>query len=443
VKASHTLQSLRVAFDDRRLVSNAGLLLPATLGERLGFRQLVDEHVELGAVPGAANPGAKSLTVIASLLAGGDCIDHVDVLRAGRSAAVLGHPVAAASTVGTFLRAFTWGHARQLDVVSRELLARAWQAGAGPDGDAPLTIDVDSSICETYGLFKQGGSGFGYTHVRGYHPIIAVAAGTGDLLHARLRSGPANAGRGAGSFLAESFTRVRAAGGRGELTVRADSAFYNGAVVRTCRRHDVRFSITVRLSPTLHAVIATIPDDAWTPIPYFLDGADVAETTYRPFSGRERKPVRLIVRRVRPTPGTQLALFTAFSYHAFITDRSGGTLELEADHRRHAEVENTIRDLKYGVGLNHLPSGRFAANAAWLALNTMAHNLARWTSRLGLGETLITTKTLRHHHLALPGRMTRSGRRDDLHLPTWWPWRSQFLTALSRLRCLRPAPQPA
>jgi Transposase DDE domain group 1 len=440
--ASHTLDRLRVAFDDPRLVANAGLLLTATLGERLGLQHLVDEHVDLGAVPGAAHPGAKALTVIASLLAGGDCIDHVDVLRAGRSAAVLGHRVAAASTVGTFLRGFTWGHARQLDMVSRELLARVWAAGAGPS-DAPMTIDVDSTICETYGLCKEGGSRFGYTHVRGYHPIIAVAAGTGDVIHVRLRNGPANAGRGAGSFLAESFARVRAAGASGQFTLRADSAFYNRTVVRTCRRHDVRFSITVRLSAGLHKLIAAIPDEAWTPIPYFLEGADVAETTYRPFSGRDRRPVRLIVRRVRPTPGSQLALFTAFSYHAFITDRVGATLDLEADHRRHAEVENTIRDLKYGVGLNHLPSGRFAANAAWLAFNAMAHNLARWTSRLGLGETLIATKTLRHHHLALAGRMTRSGRCDHLHLPHGWPWERQFRAALSQLRSLQPAAVPA
>jgi hypothetical protein len=196
------------------------------------------------------------------------------------------------------------GHARQLDVVSRELLVRAWGAGAGP-GDAPLTIDVDSTICETYGLSKEGGSRFGYSHVRGYHPIIAVAAGSGDVLHVRLRSGPANAGRGAGSFLAESFARVRAAGARGEITMRADSVFYSHKVVRTCRHHDVRFSITVRLRPSLHNVIAELAADAWTPIPYFLDGADVAETTYRPFGRYGRTAVRLIVRRVRPTPGTR------------------------------------------------------------------------------------------------------------------------------------------
>ena len=148
--------------------------------------------------------------------------------------------------------------------------------------------------------------------------------------------------------------------------------------------------------------------------------------------------MRLIVRRVRPTPGSQLALFTAWGYHAFVTDRDGPTLELEADHRRHAEVENVIRDLKHGVGLNHLPSGRFAANAAWLTLNVIAHNLARWVSRLGLGATLITTKTLRVRYLKLPGRLTRSARKLHLHLhlPRRWPWSREFLLALDRLRCV-------
>ena len=194
-------------------------------------------------------------------------------------------------------------------------------------------------------------------------------------------------------------------------------------------------SITVKLTKAVHKVIAQIPADAWTPIPSWLEGgADVAETSYRPF-GRKGRVMRLIVRRVRPTPGSQLALCCDYDYHPFITDRQG-TLELEADHRRHAEVENTIRDLKDGVGLNHLPSGKFTANAAWLTLNVIAHNLARWTSRIGLGETLITTKTLRTRYLNLPGRLTPSARRWRLHLPTRWPWAHQFLLALDRLRCV-------
>ena len=169
-----------------------------------------------------------------------------------------------------------------------------------------------------------------------------------------------------------------------------------------------------------------------------MDGAaDVAETTCTPFQSEpDAAPVRLIVRRVQPTPGSQLALFASYSYHGFITDRDGETLELEADHRRHAEIENAIRDLKYGVGLNHLPSGRFAANAAWLAVQVMAHNLARWTARIGLGEQLVTTKTLRRRFFSLVGRLTRSARRLTLHLPQRWSWESQFSRALARLRAI-------
>ena len=240
---------------------------------------------------------------------------------------------------------------------------------------------------------------------------------------------------GAKSFLTETFNRLRAAGATGPLRLRADSGFYARNVVDACRQADVRFSITVRLHKALRETIAAIPDDAWTPIPYFLDGADVAETSYRAF-GKDQPEVRLIVRRVRPTPGTQLALFVEFTYHAFITDQIGATVELEADHRRHADIENTIRDLKYGVGLNHLPSGRFGANAAWLALNVIAHNLSRWTGRVGLAEPLITHKTLRRRYLQLPGRLTTSGRRETLHFPKRWPWADAFHAALANLRAV-------
>ena len=276
---------------------------------------------------------------------------------------MLGCTVKAPSTLGTFLRSFRWGHVRQLDRVSRELLAQAWAAGAGP-GDGPLTIDLDSTICETYGLAKEGARHHGYTGQRGYHPLLAVAAGTGEVLMARLREGQANTGRGAGHFLRETVGRVRYAGTKGQLTVRADSGFYTHPVVQVCRQQKIRFSITILLRQNLRNLIEAIPEEDWRPIPYWMDGAaDVAETTYTPFRSEPgAAPVRLIVRRVKPTPGSQLALFATYSYHGFITDRHGETLELEADHRRHAEIENAIRDLKYGVGLNHLPSGRFAAN---------------------------------------------------------------------------------
>jgi hypothetical protein len=433
--SSHSLDRIVVTFDDENLVANAGLIAPATLGQHLGLRELFDTHVDLGSAPGRANVGHKAMTLIHSALAGGDSIDDCDALRAGATEAVLGHAVLAPSTLGTYLRSYTWGHARQLDKVSGELLARAWAAGAGP-GAAAVTIDMDSSILETYGLKKQGGARFTYTHVRGYHPLIAVVAGTGDIVHARLRGGNANTGRGAASFLTETFNRVRSAGATGPLTMRADSGFYTGKVAGACRAGDARFSITVRQNPALRKAIARIPDDAWTPIPYFLDGADVAETIYRPF-GKTAAEVRLIVRRVKPTPGSQLALLTDYSYHAFVTDRVGDTKFLEADHRRHAVVEDAIRELKYGVGLNHMPSGRFGANAAWLAFNVIAHNMARWTSRIGFAETLIATDTLRRHHLAMPGRLATSARRLTVHLPLHWPWADDFTDALGRLRAVQ------
>ena len=263
---------IRILFDDHRLVANAGLLLPATLARHLGLRELVDHHLDLGGAPGRANTGDKMLTLVASALAGGDCIDAADALRAGGTVGVLGCVVKAPSTLGTFLRSFRWGHVRQLDRVSRQLQARAWAAGAGP-GDSPLTIDLDSTICETYGLAKEGARHHGYTGARGYHPLLAIAAGTGEVLMSRLREGRANTARGAAHFLRETVGRVRYGGARGQLTVRADSGFYAHTVVAACREMDVRFSIAIRQRARLRNLIEAIPEDAWTPIPYWMDGA--------------------------------------------------------------------------------------------------------------------------------------------------------------------------
>ena len=421
----HQPDRIRIAFDDHRLVNNAGLILPATLALHLGLPQLVDRHLDLGRAPGRANTGDKMMTLVASALAGGDCIDDADVLRTGGTACTLGSVVKAPSTLGTFLRSFRWGHVRQLDRVSRV-------APEGRRWTRRRTIH--------HRIHGQGG----------WPPRLHRAAitrcwpspGTGDVLMSRLREGRANTARGAAHFLRETVGRVRYGGASGQLTMRADSGFYTHAVVAVCRRMDVRFSITIRQHKSLHNLIEAIPEDAWTPIPYWMDGAAaVAETTYTPFQSEpDAAPVRLIIRRVQPTPGSQLALFATYSYHGFITDRDGETLELEADHRRHAEIENAIRDLKYGVGLNHLPSGRFAANGAWLAVQVMAHNLARWTARIGLGEQIVTTKTLRRRFFALAGRITRSARRLTLHLPQRWPWETQFSRALARLRAI---PLPA
>jgi catechol 2,3-dioxygenase-like lactoylglutathione lyase family enzyme len=435
-QSSHKLDALDVVFDDRNAVANGGLVLPMTLADRLGLKELVDADVHLGDAPGRANVGQKAVALVASALVGGDSIHDADVLRSGRAAELLGTWVPAPSTLGTFLRSFSWADARSLDKVSGELLKRAWSAGAGPGG-APLTIDVDSSICETYGLKKQGAR-FGYTSVRGLHPLLATASGTGEVLGVRQRGGNAHTARGAANFLREVFNRARAAGATGQLTLRADSGFYNNKVVAACQRAGVRFSITAKMSASLRKVIDKIPEGAWAKIPYWMEGgADVAETAYKAFAKNE---LRLIVRRVKPTPGSQLALFTKYEYHAFVTDREGATLELEADHRRHAEIELVIRDLKEGPW-THMPSGRFGANAAWLALGAVAHNLARWSARLGgITERArpITLATLRRRYISVPGHLSRSARRRTLHLVKDWPWAEGFLAALAAVRALVP-----
>jgi hypothetical protein len=429
MRSSHVvLDQVDITFDDPRAVAHAGLLLPATLAERLAIEQATDQLVDLGDRPGAARPGRKLLTLVHAMVAGGDCIDDVELLRCGSTASVLGHRVMAASTVGTWLRSFTFGHVRQLDKVTGEILSRAWAAGAGP-GEGPLTVDVDSTICEVCGYHKQG-AGYGYTHRLGYHPLLATRADSGEVLHARLRKGSANTARGIARFVDELVARCRRAGATGELTLRADSGFWSAKLIRRLRAHKVRYSITVRQTKTVRAALATIPETAWVQIGYAPDGvAEVAET---PYQGD-----RLIVRRVR-NQGDQAQLFATWRYHAFVTNRVGTTTWLDADHRRHAVCELAIRDLKAGAGLAHLPSGTFAANAAWLLAATLAHNLLRWTASLGLGsrDQQTAAKTLRRTLLILPGRLTRSAGRPTLHLPAGWPWAHSFTMALARLRCI-------
>jgi Transposase DDE domain group 1 len=420
----HSPAGLVVVFDDDHAVANAGLLLPATLAHRLGIEAVVDQLVDLGERPGAHRPGRKVLTLLHAIIAGADCIDDADVLRTGSTAAVLGHRVMAPSTLGTFLRGFTFGHVRQLDRVAETLMGRAWAAGAGP-GDGPMTIDVDSTICEVHGHHK-GGAAFGYTRVLGYHPLLATRADTGEVLHVRQRTGRAASGRGAERFINETAGRVRRAGATGELALRADAGFWSAKVIAACRRHDIRFSITVRQTKP---VAAAISEHAWADIDYPDGGvAQVAETTL----GADR----LIVRRTRLV-GPQATLWPDWRYHAFVTDRAGSAIDLDADHRRHAVCELAIRDLKAGGGLRHCPSGNFLANAAWLVVATLAHNLLRWVATIGLGSTdLVVAKTLRRRLLAIPGRLTRSARRCLLHLPTDWPWAQRFLAALARLQAI-------
>ncbi len=426
--SSHTLDQLDSCFDDTHAVANAGLLLPATLAERLGIEQAADQVIDLGERPGAYRPGRKLLTLVHAMLAGADCIDDADLLRCGQTASVLGHRVMAPSTLGTFLRSFTFGHVRQLDRLTEQTLTRAWAAGAGPD-DGPMTIDLDSTVCEVHGYHKQGAA-YGYTHTLGYHPLVASRADTGEVLHARQRTGRANTARGTARFVDELAARVRRAGASGELTIRADSGFWSAKTSGPAPGHQIRYSITVRQTTPIRAAVATIPEDAWTPIVYPEGGlAQVAETRH--------KGDRLIVRRTRLV-GAQAQLFPTWRYHAFVTDRVGTAVCLDADHRRHAVVELCIRDLKAGVGLRHCPSGKFNANAAWLVIATLAHNLLRWIAQIGLGARgeLVVAKTLRRTLLALPGRLTRSARRWRLHLPAGWPWAAWFELALARLRCV-------
>jgi Transposase DDE domain group 1 len=430
--SSHSPDALVVGFDDDHAVANAGLLLPATLAQRLGIERVVDQLVDLSGRPGAHRPGRKVLTLVHAILVGADCIDDADVLRTGSTAEVLGHQVMAPSTIGTFLRSFTFGHVRQLDRVAETILARAWAAGAGP-GEAPLTIDLDSTICEVHGHHKQGAA-YGYTRQLGYHPLLATRADTGEVLHARQRTGRAASGCGAERFVNELAGRVRRAGASGPLTLRADSGFWSAKVLAACRRHRIRFSITVRQTKTVAAAITAIAETAWVDIDYPDGGiAQVAEVTL----GADR----LVVRRTRLV-GPQATLWPDWRYHAFVTDRPGGAVELDADHhRRHAVCELAIRDLKDGAGLRHCRSGRFLANAAWLVLGVLAHNLLRWVATIGLGSAeLVVAKTLRRRLLTLPGRLTRSARRRRLHLPRDWPWANQFLRVLARLRAV---PLPA
>ena len=419
----------KVVFDDERVVVNAGIVLAVTLGRRLGIEALVDRAVRLGSRPGAARPGRKVLSLIHAMLLGADCIDDCDVLRAGSTEAVLGHRPMAPSTLGTFLRSFTFGHVRQLDLVLGQALRRAWQAGAGP-GTKRLVIDIDSFIGEVHGHSKQG-AGYGYTHRLGYHPLLATRADTNEVLHVRLRKGQAGSQRGALRFVDELLARVRKAGAAGQILLRADSGFWNKKVTARLREHGCRYSIGVTMHQIVTARIAQIPEHAWQPVSDYPDGGvcELAETTL----GSER----LIVRRVHlDAQEDQAELFTYWRHHAFITNRSEPMHRIDAEHRQHAQVELVIRDLK-DQALAHFPSGHYSANSAWTVIACLAHNLSRWTSLIGLTDrTPRTAATTRRRLFTLPGRLTHSARQHTLHLPARWPWQTDFIEALTRIRAL-------
>lgn len=436
---SRSIDRVSVTFDDPSLVADAGLIVPATLMVRLGLEALVNSKVRLVDRVGGSRPGRKVLTLVTSILAGGSHIDHADRLRAGATQRVLPFRVMAPSTLGTFLRSFTFGHIRQLDAVIAETIRRAWSLGTGPGGGA-MTIDMDSTICEVHGKAK-GGAAYGYTRVLGYHPVLATRAGTGEVLHARLRKGSSQ--RGHNRFVEELVARVRRAGGTGALTLRADSGFFSWELIRTLTRLGVAWSITVSMNPSVRKAIAAINDNDWIDIAYPDGGhAQVAETVYVTGGGsskRAQRHVRLVVRRTRLTDRVQAQLWPDWRHHAFITNLELPVIAMDQFHRDHATVELAIRDLKEGAGMDHCPSGRFFANAAWLACAVLAHNLTRWTAKLGglhPDAQLTVTRTIRTRVLALPGRLVNRSGRQVLRLPERWPWASTFTVALDKIRSL-------
>ena len=439
--SSRALDRIGVTFDEPTLVADAGLLLPATLVIRLGLERLVNETGSLAGRIGGANPGRKVLTLVFAILAGASHIDHADRLRAGATRRLLPFSVMAPSTLGIFLRLFTFGHVRQLEAVIGETLRRAWSLGKGP-GSKAMTIDVDSTIVPVHG-YKKHGAAYGYTRHLGYHPLLATRADTGEVLHARLRKGSANTQRGTKRFVEELVARLRRCGADGPLSLRADSGFYSHELITTCGRLGVAYSITVNLNAHVQAAIDAIAEGAWHKITYTDGGeAEVAETTYVTGGGktkRKARELRLVVRRTRIFDPAVQQLFPTWRHHAFVTNVALETVAADAFHRDHATVELAIKDLKEGAGLEHCPSGRFFANAAWLCCAVLAHDLCRWTSLLGGSGNdgaLTVARTVRRQLFALPGRLVNRSGKTTLRLPEHWPWAEAFSTALGALRAL-------
>ncbi|HEX3518938.1 MAG TPA: IS1380 family transposase [Solirubrobacteraceae bacterium] len=419
---------MRVEFDDERAVSDAGVVLVATLAGRLGIEALAQRLLSLRRDrPGAANAGRKVMALVYAMVLGADSIDDTDVLRAGRTRRLLGGWLPAPSTLGTFLRAFTFGHVRQLDALLGKALERAWQAGAGPGGER-LVVDVDSFVGEVCGRLKQGAA-YGYTGLLGYHPLLATRAGTREVLHVRLRKGSANTLKGIVRFTDELIARVERAGASGSKLLRADSGFWSNKVFERLESAGWQYSIGVRMQKPVRGAVEAIDEDAWTKIADYPDDgeAQIAETIY---GGR-----RLIVRRTRLL-GKQAVLWPDWRHFAFLTNRGEELALVESEHRDHAVVEQVIADLK-DQALAHFPSGQFNANGAWTVLACLAHNLLRWTQLLGLPNTTVrAARTLRRRLIQFPGRLTHHARGWTLHLPARWPWHGDYLDALNRIRAL-------
>ena len=439
MKASHKIAAV---FDDPNLVSDAGLVPVLQLAEAAGLHELLIQQLSVD----SPNAAAKATSVVGGMLAGADSIDDLDLLRAGGMGRLFDE-VRAPSTLGTFLRSFTHGHVQQLDAVGGQLLAgltrRVPQTIAGADTTAGIAfVDVDDTIREVHGYAKQGAS-YGYTGVRGLNIQLAVVStplAAPVIARARLRKGSTSSAKGAGRMLAQAITTARQAGVESRILCRADSAYYGWAFVGTALRANVWFSVTARMTKTVTAAIAGITDDAWQTIKYphaiydddaqcWISDAELAEVPFVAFTGRrhaEHVTCRLIVRRVRRLQplasdgSTQGELFAAYRHHAFITNTSLGIVEADQRHRDHAIVEQVIAELKDGP-LAHLPSGKYAANAAWVSLAVIAFNLAR-AAAVAAHQAKARWATIRRTIINIPARIAATGRRLVLHLPTHWPW---------------------
>jgi hypothetical protein len=435
--------SVSARFDDPNVIKYGGLVPVVRLAERCGLPALASGLLrwKTSVNSAGANAAAKMLSLVYGMVAGADSIDDMDRLRHGAMARAFAG-MRAPSTLGTFVRAFTHGHVQQLQAVFRAFVpALAAHTPLLPGCGQIAYVDVDDTIRRTYGYAKQG-AGIGYSKVKGLNALLATVStplARPVVAACRLRKGTANSARGAASFVAEAVKTARACGATGLLVVRADSAFYNERVIGACRALGARFSITVRMNPAIRAAICAIDEAAWVAIRYpqavwdeqeqcWISDAEIAETGYTAFVGKAKNKqvtARLIVRRVKRLNGTgvpqgQGELFTTYRFHAVFTDSPLTLIEAEKAHRAHAIVEQVIADLKNSA-LAHLPSGNFTANAAWLVLACLAHNLTRAAGALAsMFHAKATTATIRDHLIEVPARLSTSARRHTWHLPTGW-----------------------
>lgn len=457
MQLSHRLRALSVRFDDPNLVSSGGLVPVMALAASAGLRDLADEHLSVPTDKGA-NAGLKVGSLVAGMVAGADSIDDMALLRHGGMRRVFDHAYAP-STLGSFLRAFTFGHVRQLDAVASRFVAAL--AGRSPlvadvaDGEYAL-VDVDDTIIEVHGYAKQG-AGFGYSGVRGLNALLATVATTGSapiVVAQRLRKGSCGSPRGAKRLVTDALKTVRGLS-PGKPLVRADSAFYGRGLVLAAVRAGADVSVTVRQDKRVKAAIAAIPGTAWTTIQYtdaiydqttgqWISRAEVAEIPFTAFASRrtaERVPGRLVVRRIpdlntdKNKAAGQETLFDTWRFHAFfttVTAEAMDTVTADKTHRGHAIIEQVNADLKHSA-LAHLPSGVFTANAAWLVLAVMAFNLTRAAATIaGNDLARALTATIRRKLINVAARIAASARRLTLHLPLDWPWQHHWTTLFDR-----------